>query len=105
MKNKMKFKFDEETIEKVSKLARLSLEKGEIEYFSKQFNETLGVVDGLDNIDTKNVTTTTQVTGTKNVFRNDVIEKDRTLTQSAALSNAKQVHNGYFVVKAVFDEK
>ncbi|MBI3559237.1 Asp-tRNA(Asn)/Glu-tRNA(Gln) amidotransferase subunit GatC [Candidatus Gottesmanbacteria bacterium] len=61
------------------------------------------IVSKLQKIETKNVVPTSQVTGLTNVFREDVIETDRILTQSEALSNAKKTHNGYFVVPKILE--
>jgi aspartyl/glutamyl-tRNA(Asn/Gln) amidotransferase C subunit len=91
-------------IKVVENLSRLSVDKKEEAYFVDQFNETLNVIGVLDKLDTKNVESTSQVTGLTNVFREDSIDKDKMLSQKEALSNAKNVHNGFFVVKAIFND-
>ncbi len=97
--------FSSNTTSKVAKLSKLEIDKKEELYLTKQFNETLSVIDQLAEPDTKNVLTTSQVTGLKNVFRKDLVDKERILSQKEALSNAKKVYGGFFVVKALFDEK
>lgn len=63
----------------------------------------LELVSKLKSISTDNVEPTSQVTGQTNVFRDDIIESDRILTQEEALSNAKNKKNGYFVVPKIFE--
>lgn len=87
----------------IENLSRLIVDVKEKEYFTKQFNETISVVDKLGEIKTENIKPTHQVTGLINVFREDKIDKNRILTQEEALSGSKNTHKGYFVVKAVFE--
>jgi len=89
----------------VTELAKLSLDKKEGNYLTKQFNETLKEVDKLNNVKTINVLETSQVTNLKNVFREDLIDRKRMLSQKESLSGSKKIHNGYFVVKAILNEK
>jgi aspartyl-tRNA(Asn)/glutamyl-tRNA(Gln) amidotransferase subunit C len=89
----------------MASLSKLSIDKKEESYFTKQFNQTIDTIDLLNKVNTNNVKATFHVTGLKNIYREDKVEKDRVLTQKQALSNAKRVHNGFFVVKGVLDEK
>jgi len=57
----------------------------------------------IKTLDTTGIKETSQVTNLKNVFREDMIEKERMLTQEEALSNAKNTLDGYFKVKAIFN--
>lgn len=101
--NLSSFSFD--TTDKIAGLAKLEVNTKEKKYLTRQFNETLKVIDKLNELETKKYIETSQVTGLKNIFREDNIEKERILTQKEALANAKKTHNGYFVVKAIFDVK
>ncbi len=87
---------------KLARLSQLSFDAKEQEYFTQQFNETLETIDKLNSLNTLQVAETNQVTGLSNIFRDDVIEKGKMLSQKQALSNAKTTHEGYFVVKALF---
>lgn len=87
------------------KLSDLSVDANEQTYFTKQFNETLNIIGKLNKLDTKKVPPTNHVTGLSNIFRKDVVERKRMLSQKEALSNAKSSHKGYFVVKAIFNEQ
>lgn len=86
----------------IAKLANLTLSKGEQDKFEKQLSEILSYVEKLKEVDTKNVETTSQVTGLENVTRED--EGKPSLSQEEALSNTKSKHNGLFKVKAILDE-
>ncbi|OGM21514.1 hypothetical protein A2714_00140 [Candidatus Woesebacteria bacterium RIFCSPHIGHO2_01_FULL_38_9] len=105
MSKNSKTQFSSETTAKIAELSKLEIDKNEGGYLTEQFNETLTVIDQLEDPRTENVIETSQVTGLKNVFRNDSIDKKRILSQKEALSNAKKFHEGFFVAKAVFDEK
>lgn len=93
--------FDDKKVKLVAKLSGLKFSKSEISEFKTQFNETLQVVEKLSKIDTTKVKITFQVTGLTNVFRRDIVEKERIFSQKEALSNSKNIHEGYFVVKGV----
>lgn len=86
----------------VAKLANLPLKDGEIKKFENQLSSILDYVEKLKEIDTKNVDTTSQVTGLENVIRDD--ETTPSLTQEEALSNIKNQHNGFIKVKAILTE-
>ncbi len=98
-------KITSKVVESVEKLSNLEINKTEIEYLTKQFNQTLAVVDELNEVKTEKVKPTNQVTGLSNVFRDDILDKKRILSQKEALSSSSETHEGYFVVKAIFDEK
>lgn len=86
----------------VAKLANLPLTDGEKKKFSKQLEETLTYIENLNEIETKNVEPTSQVTGLENVLRED--EPSSSLSQEEVLKNAKSTHNRFFKVKAILDE-
>ena len=87
---------------KIGKLANLVLTPDEIEKFTPQLSETINSVEVMDEHPTKDVEGTFQVTGLVNIFREDIVEKS--FTQEEALSNAKNKHNGFFVVPYVFQD-
>jgi len=86
----------------VAKLANLPLKPEEEKKLEKQLSEILTYVEKLKEVDTKNVETTSQVTGLENITRND--EAIPSLTQEEALSNVKSQHNGFIKVKAILAE-
>lgn len=87
----------------VARLANLIVPSDQEQKFSKQLADIIAFVSKLQKIQTKNVQPTAQVTGLTNVYREDVVNTSRMLTQEQALANANKTHNGYFVVPAVLD--
>ena len=87
----------------VAKLANLPLSEEEKKKFEKQLSETLDYVKQLEEIDTKAVQPTSQVTGLENVTREDEVAPS--LPQEEVLKNAKSTHNGFFKVKAILDQE
>jgi len=85
----------------VAKLANLPLKPEEEKKFEKQLSDILSYVEKLNEVDTKNVEITSQVTGLENIARKD--ESGPSLTQEETLSNTKSTHNGFFKVKAVLE--
>ena len=66
------------------------------------FSDTLNHMAVLDELDTKNVPETYQVTGLTNVYQTNN-DQNATLSQHDALANAVAVENGKIAIKAVFD--
>ena len=91
-------------VEKLAKLSNLTLTAEEVDKFSKLFTETLKYMDILNELDTSKTRETYQVTGLNNVFQKDSEERE-TLNQKDALSNAREVKDGLFVTKGVFDRE
>jgi aspartyl-tRNA(Asn)/glutamyl-tRNA(Gln) amidotransferase subunit C len=90
-------------VKKIAKLANLTLQNNEEQLFAQQFSNTIEVVNELNKIDTTGVIATYQVNGLSNIVRDDVVDPQYTLTQSQALSQAKESHEGFFVVKRLID--
>lgn len=91
-------------VAKVGQLANLTLSDDEKTLFADQFSTTIKVIDQLNEINTQGIDPTSQVNHLENVTRPDVIDTDRVLTQAEALSGAKNIHQGFFVVKQVLDK-
>jgi len=87
----------------IAKLANLPILPSEKIKLEKQLEETIGYVEELNKVDTKNVEPTSQVTGLENVTRKD--EAKPSLSQEKALANSKSTHNGFFKVDAIFNEE
>lgn len=86
----------------VAKLANLPLSPKEEKKFEKQLSSVLGYMQKLNEVDTKNVEPTSQVTGLENVTRED--KPTPSLSQEYALSGSTSQQNGFFKVKAVLKE-
>lgn len=89
-------------VKKVAKLANITLTPEEEKLFASQLSQILGYVEKLNQVNTKNIEPTFNVTGLKNVMRTDVIGES--LTQDAALQNTRP-KNGFFVTKGVFEDE
>lgn len=85
----------------IAKLANLPITDAEKEKFEKQLTETLTYIDELQEVPTKNVKPTAQVTELENVMREDNVTPS--LSQGRALQNATVQHNGFFIVPAILD--
>ena len=88
---------------KIAKLANLKVQESQVQLFADQFNQTVDVINQLNEVDTQGVAQTYQVNNLINVSREDTVDTSRMLTQEQALSQAKQTNNGFFVVKRVID--
>lgn len=86
----------------VAKLASLPLKKEEIEKFQKQLSAILDYIKKLNEVDTKNIEPTSQVTGLENITRKD--KTSPSLPQEEVLSNAKNKHNGFFKTKQILEK-
>lgn len=89
----------------VAKLANLTLTPAQLAKFQPQLESILEYVRLVQQASTDGVEETAQTTGLTNVWREDVVDDSRTLTQQQALSNTKHTHNGYFMVPAILQEQ
>ena len=89
-------------VEKIARLARLSLSDGEIEQYRSQLSEVLTYIDKLNEVDTSNVEPTAQVTGLTNVIQDDVASNKPDPKKLLANSPMQQAQS--IKVRAVFDE-
>lgn len=89
-------KFD---ISHVAKLANLPLTDEEKKKFGKQLEETIEYIKNLNEVDTKGIEPTSQVTGLENVTREDIVKPS--FSQEEALKNAGSTQNGFFKVKGI----
>lgn len=89
----------------IAQLADIPITAQEEVNLADAFNETLEVVDKLKSVNVQNVEPTHQVTGLENIWREDKINQTNTFTQTQALANARQTHQGFFVVSRIIDQK
>ena len=95
---------DPATIDHIAQLANLPLTKAQSEKFAPQITSVLEYTTKTQAVDTTDVEETSQVTGLENVWREDVVDSTRTLTQEEALSQATHTHDGYFIVPQLVGE-
>jgi aspartyl-tRNA(Asn)/glutamyl-tRNA(Gln) amidotransferase subunit C len=89
----------------VAKLAKLDLTETEVDKYSKQLSSIVDYISELSEVDTENTEPTSQTTGLENVYREDLVKSDNTLTQDQATSGSDKTHNGYFKVPAILSER
>jgi aspartyl-tRNA(Asn)/glutamyl-tRNA(Gln) amidotransferase subunit C len=67
-------KLTKDDVLKLASLSRLRLSKEEVKKFQIELSEILDYVEHLDNADTKGLEPTYQVTGLKNISREDEVK-------------------------------
>lgn len=97
--------FSAQDVEKIAKLANIPLASDAVATLADAFSKTIDVVDELQKVNSTGVEPTSQVTGQENITRDDVVDSTRMFSQEEALQNAVRIHNGFFVVDAVFEEE
>lgn len=91
-----------EDVRHVAELAKLRLSEAEIEQFAGQLSDILKYAASLQAVDTGSVPPTPYVLPLHNVMRED--EPEAGLSNEAALGNAPDSEDGFFRVRAVFEE-
>lgn len=98
-----------EETKRIADLARLELNKKEIDKFSKQLSGVLDNFKMLSEVNTKNVKPTSQVTGLNNICREDrevldwKADKDIKKNREKLLANAPKQEDGFIKVPGVFE--
>ena len=90
-------------IVKIAKLANIPVIDKQFEELTKHVGVTIEYVSQLQELPTDGVVETSQVTGLENIFREDIVDDQRMLTQEEALQNAPAQHEAYFVVDQVLE--
>ena len=93
------------TVHHIAKLANIPITEEEAISIQKSFEDTLATIDNLVQVDVEGVESTHQVTGLENIFRDDVVDIERSFSQEEALANAGKTHHGYFVVDRLIEDK
>jgi aspartyl-tRNA(Asn)/glutamyl-tRNA(Gln) amidotransferase subunit C len=101
---KSSFKFNTADIDHISKLANIPVSPQEKSKLAQGFNSVIEIVNKLFKLDVKKVEPTHQVTGLYNIFREDEIDENKMFSQTEALQNANNTHEGYFVVSQILEE-
>ena len=86
----------------VAELAKLRLTEAEIEQFAGQLSAILEYAERLQEVDTSSVPPTPYILPLVNIMRADVAQPS--LSNEAALANAPDSEDGFFRVRAVFEE-
>ena len=88
-------------VEKVARLARLSLGEEELERLTGQMDAVLGYVEQLNNLHTDNILPTAHAVPMENAFRADEVRPS--LGTDNALANAPAASDGCFRVPKVIE--
>lgn len=94
-------KLTDEEIKYIALLARLGISEDEVEKFRGQLSNILENFEILQEVDTSNVQPTSQVTGLRNVVKED--EVIPSLNQREILANAPQEEERFFKIRAVLE--
>jgi len=95
-------KLSTEEVRHVAELAKLELSDEEINHYAVQLSAILDYAEQIQGVDTSSVPPTPYVLPLSNVMRDDALGE--CLPNEAAVANAADAKNGYFRVRAIFDE-
>jgi aspartyl-tRNA(Asn)/glutamyl-tRNA(Gln) amidotransferase subunit C len=98
----MSVRLSTDEVRHVAELAKLRLTEAEVEQFAGQLSAILEYAERLQEVDTSSVPPTPYILPLVNVMREDVPEPS--LSNEAALANAPDREDGFFRVRAVFEE-
>ncbi|HSW78696.1 MAG TPA: Asp-tRNA(Asn)/Glu-tRNA(Gln) amidotransferase subunit GatC [Candidatus Babeliales bacterium] len=93
-------KLTREDVLKLAALSRLRLTEEEVERLRGELSEILSYVEMLDDVDVQNLEPTYQVTGLKNVMRDDETQ-EYGYRLVELLKNAPSIEDNQFKVKRV----
>ena len=93
-------KLTREDVLKLARLAKLELTDGEVEKFAGEISEILAYVEQLQKVEVDDLEPTYQVTGLKNVTREDEV-KDYKTTPKDLLKNVPAAQDNQIKVKRV----
>ena len=92
---------DENTAARVAKLARIEVESQDLGALAKEFNDILGFIDQLNEVDVDGIEPMTSVTPQKLLRRNDnITDGDK---QTSVLKNAPLSREGFYAVPKVVE--
>lgn len=92
---------DIETARRVAKLARIKVEDADLPALAGEFNDILGFIEQLNEVDVEGVEPMTSVTPMRLKRREDVVTEGG--MQDKILSNAPDAREGFFAVPKVVE--
>ncbi len=92
-------KITEDEVIRVANLARLDMDKTDLETFASQIGNILEYIDKLNQIDTSGVVPTSHAISFTNAFREDKVAEH--IDRKKALFNAPEKEDGGFLVPKV----
>jgi aspartyl-tRNA(Asn)/glutamyl-tRNA(Gln) amidotransferase subunit C len=94
-------KLTDEQVKHIAWLARLAMSQAEIERFKVQLSHILENFDILQQVDTTDVLPATQLSASRNVFRED--KAAESYPQQQVLANAPNREENCFKVRAILE--
>lgn len=88
-------------MKRIALLARLGISEDEIEKFRGQLSDILENFEVLQEVDTSDVQPTSQVTGLRNVTKDDEVVPS--FSQDDITANAPRKDEGFFKINAVLE--
>ena len=92
---------DENTAAKVAKLARIEVESQDLTVLAKEFNDILGFIEQLNEVDVEGIEPMTSVTPQKLRRRSDNVTDGN--KQTSVLNNAPISREGFYAVPKVVE--
>lgn len=92
---------DSNTVRKIASLARIAIDDGECETLAAEFNNILGWIEQLSEVDCKGVEPMTSVIPNRLRLRDDVVSDGG--CRDAVLANAPAAEHGFFAVPKVIE--
>lgn len=92
---------DEKTVDHIAKLARLNLSEKEIENYTKDMEEILGMANTINSLNTDDVKETIGANVKYNVFRKDEVKEFG--NRELLLKNAPSQDDGMFRIPKVIN--
>ena len=92
---------DQDTAARVAKLARIKVEDDALPALAAEFNNILGFIEQLNEVDVEGVEPMTSVTPMRLKRRDDVVTDGN--QQDKILSNAPDAREGFFAVPKVVE--
>ena len=90
-------------VEHVAKLARIELIDQEKEKFTKELSSILDYVEQLNKVDTKDIESIKQITGLKDVMREDKSVNSEQRTVNKILKNVPSKKDDYIKVPKILE--
>ena len=100
MYNSVMANLTREDVLRLASLAKITLAEDEIAPMQQDLDSVLAYVEQLQDVDTATIEPTNQVTGLKNVMRNDEVI-DYGISQDALLSNVPDTEQTFIKTKRV----
>ncbi|RAJ35699.1 Asp-tRNA(Asn)/Glu-tRNA(Gln) amidotransferase subunit GatC [Pedobacter cryoconitis] len=95
-------KIAKETIYKVADLARIEIAEQEVETLQADMNKILTFMEKLNELDTQNVAPLVYMNPEVNVWREDIVQQD--ITVSEGLKNSALHNEDFFLVPKILDK-